>query len=480
MKAKLNLFFLFSFLNVFSQVGIGTTSPDNSAMLEVTSTDKGILIPRVSLVAINNTTTPVLTPANGLMVWNTNASVTGGNGIGFYFYNGTVWQPVRSHTLDAAYDEGGAGLGRTIIADASPVRIDGSDGFWVTGIHGTGALLETSTTNSKMFFYPRKSAFRAGFDNTNSWIDSSIGEYSVAFGRNNIVSGLAAFGAGDQNSATGNYSATLGTFNSSLGIASFTAGNNNIASGENSFAAGNNSLASGANSMAIGRGLEAASFTEAAFGSYNTTYIPASSTGFDTTDRIFSIGYGTGSGARRDALEVYKNGLVRINNAYDLPLTDGTANQIITTNGSGTLSWTNQVNDRNITTIPIYAANVDATSGGASFSFISGTSSAIIPSDFNAFGDVQVKCIIKYTSITGGNVSDNEFQVRVNDGSSTTNIINETDTWTDTTTATGGVYESEWKNWSAGTNVYEVLIRGQNTSSNTMDISNIYLLIKSQ
>ncbi len=43
MKAKLNIFFLYGFINVFSQVGTATTSTDNSAMLEEVSTDKGIL-----------------------------------------------------------------------------------------------------------------------------------------------------------------------------------------------------------------------------------------------------------------------------------------------------------------------------------------------------------------------------------------------------------------------------------------------------
>jgi hypothetical protein len=472
---KITFLLFFSTLCI-GQVGIGTTTPDASSILDVTSNDKGILIPRISLVAINNLTTPINAPATGLMIWNTNSSVIGGNGVGFYFFNGSVWQPITSHTLNQAYNEGGLGNGRTIIADVSPVRIDGTDGLLVTGTHGSGATLEASTTNSKMFFYPRKSAFRAGFDDSNSWVDLLIGDYSAAFGRNNIVSGVAAFGAGDQNSATGNYASTFGTFNTSSGVASFSSGNNNLASGENSFVGGNNSIASGVNSLAIGRGLESPSFAEAAFGSYNTTYVPASNSSFVGTDRIFSIGYGSGSGARRDAFEVYKDGRVRINNIYNLPLTDGTSNQVITTDGAGNLSWTNQVNDRNITTIPLYAANSAVTMNSATFSYVNGTRSAVIPSDFNALGNVQVKCVIKYNSISGGAVTDNQFQVRANN----TNIIVETDTWTNTATATGGVYECQWKNWNGGTNVYQVLLRGLNTSGNSMDISNVYIQFKSQ
>lgn len=232
--------------------------------------------------------------------------------------------------------------------------------------------------------------------------------------------------------------------------------------------------------MAVGRGLEAPSFAEAAFGSYNTTYVPSSNSNFVATDRIFSIGYGGGSGSRKDAFEVFKNGRVRINNSYNLPLTDGTSNQVIVTDGAGNLNWTNQVNDRNITTIPLYAANAAVTMSFVTFSYINGTRSAVIPSDFNASGNVQVKCVIKYNSISGGAVTDNQFQVRVNSGAINANIVSETDVWTNTTTATGGVYESQWKNWNGGTNVYQVLLRGQNTSGNSMDISNVYIQFKSQ
>ena len=48
-----------------TNVGIGTTSPNPSALLDLTATDKGLLIPRLTAsqrCAINN-------PANGLMVY---------------------------------------------------------------------------------------------------------------------------------------------------------------------------------------------------------------------------------------------------------------------------------------------------------------------------------------------------------------------------------------------------------------------------
>ena len=85
-------------INGFSQQGVSINASgaqaDPSAMLEVSSNSKGLLIPRVSLTSINDVTT-IPSPAFSLLVYNTNASMTGGN-IGFYYFNGTVWILVMS------------------------------------------------------------------------------------------------------------------------------------------------------------------------------------------------------------------------------------------------------------------------------------------------------------------------------------------------------------------------------------------------
>ncbi len=87
-----------SFLQICnSQVGINTDIVDQSAALEIRSTDKGILLPRVELVATDNTVTPVLNPATGLLVFNTTASNIAGNNLtaispGFYYFDSVRWQ----------------------------------------------------------------------------------------------------------------------------------------------------------------------------------------------------------------------------------------------------------------------------------------------------------------------------------------------------------------------------------------------------
>lgn len=65
---------------VFAQVGIGTNTPNNSAMLEVVSTDKGILFPRMTSVQRN----AIVAPAAGLYVYDTNTK-------SLWYYNGALW-----------------------------------------------------------------------------------------------------------------------------------------------------------------------------------------------------------------------------------------------------------------------------------------------------------------------------------------------------------------------------------------------------
>jgi hypothetical protein len=74
-------------------VGIGTTTPNASAILDVSSSSKGVLPPKVVLTARNGTSSPIASPTTGLFVYNTAEAGTAANAVspGFYFYNGTNW-----------------------------------------------------------------------------------------------------------------------------------------------------------------------------------------------------------------------------------------------------------------------------------------------------------------------------------------------------------------------------------------------------
>src|SRR5688572_2967176 len=82
----------FTFLLRAQNVGINATgtAPDNSAMLDVQSANKGLLIPRISLTSVTDAVT-ISNPATSLLVFNTNASLVSGSG--FYFNSGTAVSP---------------------------------------------------------------------------------------------------------------------------------------------------------------------------------------------------------------------------------------------------------------------------------------------------------------------------------------------------------------------------------------------------
>lgn len=93
---KKNVLLLSAFLTVnwaYSQVGIGTDSPNPDALLELNATDTkgGLLLPRVALMATTNAA-PLAEHVQGMTLYNT-ATTTGTNSVtpGYYYNNGTKW-----------------------------------------------------------------------------------------------------------------------------------------------------------------------------------------------------------------------------------------------------------------------------------------------------------------------------------------------------------------------------------------------------
>lgn len=91
MRKWLLLLFLIS-LQSNAQTGIGTTTPDASAKLDVYATNKGFLPPRITLTA-TNVANPVSSPATGLLVYNTNTAGTAPYNVapGYYYWGGSAW-----------------------------------------------------------------------------------------------------------------------------------------------------------------------------------------------------------------------------------------------------------------------------------------------------------------------------------------------------------------------------------------------------
>ena len=73
MKKIITIILLFVTAFVFSQIGIGTITPNASAMLDISSTTKGLLLPRLTY----EQKTAIVTPKAGLIIWCSNCGTNG-------------------------------------------------------------------------------------------------------------------------------------------------------------------------------------------------------------------------------------------------------------------------------------------------------------------------------------------------------------------------------------------------------------------
>jgi hypothetical protein len=157
-KIVLSALLIFS-INSYSQIGIGTTSPHESSILDVEASDKGILIPRVALTG-NNDQTTIENPAVSLLVYNTTA-VAGGNPIeeGFHYWNGSVWVSIAPAVDESKWEHvSGIGTKLKTKSDNTTARTDEENIFVADngnlGI-GTAAPLgkiQANTTTEDVLF----------------------------------------------------------------------------------------------------------------------------------------------------------------------------------------------------------------------------------------------------------------------------------------------------------------------------------------
>jgi len=126
-----------------AQVGIGTVNPEASSMLDITSTEKGMLTPRMTTVQ----RTAISSPANGLLVYDTTENA-------FYFYKSSAWSKIDSakrsmHKLIQSE----ADLAAELVAGGGSTYLLSTDTLYE--INGTIALLHPIDLNN---------AYIIGFD----------------------------------------------------------------------------------------------------------------------------------------------------------------------------------------------------------------------------------------------------------------------------------------------------------------------------
>jgi hypothetical protein len=153
--------------------------------------------------------------------------------------------------------------------------------------------------------------------------------------------------------ANGTAATAFGTANSAGGENAFAAGFNNLASRPSTIALGADNSVSGFYAVGLGRGAQATSYGQHTIGLYSEGFFSTDNT-YVATDPLFVVGNGTSDAARSNALVMRKNGNTILNGqltidgdntgagtSYTLPAQDGTANQVISTDGSVVLSWVN-------------------------------------------------------------------------------------------------------------------------------------------
>ena len=80
-------------------ISSGVTPPHPSAMLDVSSSNKGVLIPRMKFSDRGTIPTPI---AEGLLIYQTD------NTPGYYFYDGATWQPLGTGGSNTGFWQAGA------------------------------------------------------------------------------------------------------------------------------------------------------------------------------------------------------------------------------------------------------------------------------------------------------------------------------------------------------------------------------------
>lgn len=301
-----NFFFV---ANILAQVGIGTTNPHPSSVLDIQSSSKGVLLPRVALGSSTDSQT-IANPEMGLLVFNTSND----NGLtpGFYFWNDSKWNDVGKADLGSGSGSGGSNASSWNLAGNNLNSYSGSPFIGTTSYH---ALNFKVNNNSVGYLHPN-GGVRFG-------IGSSVNENrSIALGQNaNASNAVEAQAIGPYSQASAYRSMAFGYNATSTSNSAMSLGTSSSATGEHAVAIGTDANASGQNSVAIGKGSVA----------NNANTIILGNTTPDSQWAGTKVGLGTSNPSTR--LEVV--GSVKI--------VDGTqgAGKVLTSDANGKASWTN-------------------------------------------------------------------------------------------------------------------------------------------
>ncbi|MCC7437705.1 MAG: hypothetical protein IT211_04345 [Armatimonadetes bacterium] len=247
--------------DVYGHVGIGTIAPNRSALLDLTGTDVGLLIPRLTTTQRN----AIALPAKSLLIFNTDANE-------FQYNWGTPAVPDWRPILDGA----NAGNTAWILTGNNGPFTDGTNNLLGTNagagdrqvnIQANGQrtirLVPNATSPTIIGGFSGNTASGAGVTISGGGqagnLNTATGDFAtIGGGSGNIASALAAtIGGGDDNDATGAHSTVGGGDDNDADgdHSTIGGGEENDADGEHStIGGGDNNEAEGAHSF-IGGGL---------------------------------------------------------------------------------------------------------------------------------------------------------------------------------------------------------------------------------
>jgi hypothetical protein len=247
------LFFLnFNFSS--AQVGIGTSSPNPSAMLEIHSANKGVLFPSVALDSQTDNIT-ITSPSDGLIVWNNGQA--GLVETGFFYWNNAKWNmlSVEGNQINPVIPGGNGGNGWNDSATNSGTN---------AGAH-TNLALGTNTYDDLIFKVNSVKMGRLGVDNSISFGPmANAGQNGISIGTSS--SAFQGVSIGNEASVTANDGLAVGNKAAAAAFKSNAIGYNAKTNKNESTAIGNNSLADGFQSTAIGYNSKTTANESSAFG----------------------------------------------------------------------------------------------------------------------------------------------------------------------------------------------------------------------
>ncbi len=179
-------------------VGIGTKTPDKSAVLDVFSLSKGFLTPRMSLAQRLG----IDSPAVGLLVYQTDFKA------GFYYFDGVLWKNLSADLANSNL--------RSSSTEGIAWNVDGNAGLnssthFIGTLDTTSLVMKVNNARSGLIDYRFGNTFfgyKAGFQNAgyNSVALGSYALYAAGSGINNIAIGyqsMASVKSGSDNVAIG-------------------------------------------------------------------------------------------------------------------------------------------------------------------------------------------------------------------------------------------------------------------------------------